>query len=92
MMIERTHSRVSPDIPIRQNTVQLAGAISPHDDDGVHWLALLKVPVIPGNGSGPGAASAMVLFAEAIDRLIKKGADGDCCTEDRNWGGGGFGP
>ncbi len=35
------------DIPIRQNTIQLASAISPYDDDGVRWLALvLKVAVI----------------------------------------------
>jgi hypothetical protein len=33
------------DIPIRQNTVQLAGAIGPHDDGRVRWLALLILNV-----------------------------------------------
>jgi hypothetical protein len=38
------------DIPIRQNTVELAGAKNSYDDNGVWWLALLlKVAVILGN-------------------------------------------
>jgi hypothetical protein len=35
-------------IPIRQNSVQLTGARSLHDNDGVQWLTLLlRVAVIP---------------------------------------------